>query len=278
MRGERLVTDVGTAAMHPLGPAGAAIRVDGVSKFFRRTKSAPPQPALADVSLAIAAGTFTCLVGPSGCGKSTLLNMLGGFLFPDRGSVSVDGSVVRGPGADRGMIFQEPTLFPWLTVRENVLFGPKAQHKMSPQTLSECDDLLAVVGLQHFRDHYPHQLSGGMKQRLAIARALINRPGVLLMDEPFGALDAITRGHMQAFLLDLWTTHRTTIVFVTHDVEEAVLLADRVVVMSPRPGRIAAMVDVDIPQPRSTMAVDAPEQVAIRRLVRGHLAGMEHHV
>jgi NitT/TauT family transport system ATP-binding protein len=138
--------------------------------------------------------------------------------------------------------------------------------------------LISIVGLEQFRDHYPHQLSGGMKQRLAISRALINRPGVLLMDEPFGALDAITRGHMQAFLLDLWTTHRTTIVFVTHDVEEAVLLADRVVVMSPRPGRIAAVIDVDIPRPRSTQAVDAPEQVAIRRIVRSHLAGMEHHV
>jgi NitT/TauT family transport system ATP-binding protein len=262
----------------PSDSAGAAIRVDGVSKFFRRTKSAAPQAALLDVTLAIDAGTFTCLVGPSGCGKSTLLSMIGGFLFPDQGSVSVNDAAIRGPGADRGMIFQEPTLFSWLTVRENVLFGPKAQGRLSPEIMREGDALISIVGLEQFRDHYPHQLSGGMKQRLAISRALINRPGVLLMDEPFGALDAITRGHMQAFLLDLWTTHRTTIVFVTHDVEEAVLLADRVVVMSPRPGRIAAVIDVDIPRPRSTQAVDAPEQVAIRRIVRSHLAGMEHHV
>ncbi|MDQ0391538.1 ABC transporter ATP-binding protein [Labrys monachus] len=264
----------------PGAPAagGAAIRVDGVSKFFRRTKSSDPQAALLEASLTIGAGTFTCLVGPSGCGKSTLLNMIGGFLFPDQGSVTVDGRPIRGPGADRGMIFQEPTLFSWLTVRDNVLFGPKAQGRLSARTLAECDELLAVVGLQHFRDHCPHQLSGGMKQRLAIARALINRPGVLLMDEPFGALDAITRSHMQDFLLDLWTTHRTTIVFVTHDVEESVLLADRVVVMSPRPGRIAAVVDIDIARPRSTLAVDAPEQVAARRVVRSHLAGAEHHV
>ncbi|HEY4164164.1 MAG TPA: ABC transporter ATP-binding protein [Dongiaceae bacterium] len=272
------VRDIGVGFPPPSGAAGAAIRVDGVSKFFRRTKSAPPQAALLDVSLKIEAGTFTCLVGPSGCGKSTLLSMIGGFLFPDQGAVSVNGSAIRTPGADRGMIFQEPTLFSWLTVRENVLFGPKAQGKLSPQTMREGDELIAIVGLEQFRDHYPHQLSGGMKQRLAISRALINRPGVLLMDEPFGALDAITRGHMQAFLLDLWTTHRTTIVFVTHDVEEAVLLADRVVVMSPRPGRIAAVIDVDIARPRSTQAVDAPEQVAIRRVVRSHLAGMEAHV
>jgi NitT/TauT family transport system ATP-binding protein len=257
---------------------GAAIRVDGVSKFFRRKKSAPPQPALVDVSLRIAAGTFTCLVGPSGCGKSTLLSLIGGFAFPDQGSLTVNGAAIKGPGADRGMIFQEATLFPWLTVRENVLFGPKAQGKLSAAVAEECDALLDIVGLQHFRDHYPHQLSGGMKQRLAIARALINHPGVLLMDEPFGALDAITRAAMQRFLLELWVTHRTTIVFVTHDVEEAVLLADRVVVMSPRPGRISAIVDVDIPQPRSTLSVEEPEQVAIRRTVRAHLAGIEGHV
>jgi NitT/TauT family transport system ATP-binding protein len=158
-----------------------------------------------------------------------------------------------------------------------VLFGPRAQGKLSPDIEASSTELLDIVGLAQFRDHYPHQLSGGMKQRLAIARALINRPGVLLMDEPFGALDAITRGTMQRFLLDLWTTHRTTIVFVTHDVEEAVLLADKVVVMSPRPGRIAASIDIDLPQPRSTSSVDEPEQVAIRRQVRGHLAQVLDH-
>ena len=173
------------------------------------------------------------------------------------------------------MIFQEPTLFPWLTVRGNVLFGPRAQHKLSSAVTHECDDLLRIVGLRAFAQHYPHQLSGGMKQRLAIARALINHPGVLLMDEPFGALDAITRGHMQSFLVDLWVTHRTTIVFVTHDVEEAVLLADRVVVMSPRPGRISAVIAVDIPQPRSGLSVESTEQVDIRRQVRARLAGMQ---
>jgi NitT/TauT family transport system ATP-binding protein len=255
---------------------GAAIRIAGVGKLFRRTRSDAPQAALADVSLTLEAGTFTCLVGPSGCGKSTLLNLIGGFIGPDSGSLSVDGTPIRGPGADRGMIFQEPTLFPWLTVRDNVLFGPRAQHRLDARVERDADDLLRIVGLDGFRHHYPHQLSGGMKQRLAIARALVNNPGVLLMDEPFGALDAITRGHMQNFLLDLWATHRATVVFVTHDVEESVLLADRVVVMSPRPGRIAAVVDIDIPRPRSALSVDAPEQVALRRVVRAHLAGVDH--
>jgi NitT/TauT family transport system ATP-binding protein len=256
---------------------GAAIAIDRVTKLFRRTRSAPAEPALLDVSLQIEPGTFTCLVGPSGCGKSTLLNLIGGFLLPDRGTLLVDGMAVRGPGPERGMIFQEPTLFPWLSVRQNVLFGPRAQHKVSAAVRHEADELLRIVGLQAFAEHYPHQLSGGMKQRLAIARALINHPGVLLMDEPFGALDAITRGHMQSFLLNLWVAHRTTIVFVTHDVEEAVLLADRVVVMSPRPGRIAAVVPVDIAQPRSALSVDSSEQVEIRRVVRAWLAGMGAH-
>ncbi|HTH98756.1 MAG TPA: ABC transporter ATP-binding protein [Stellaceae bacterium] len=257
--------------------AASAIRIAGVSKYFRRAKGAEPLAALLDVSLDIEPGSFTCLVGPSGCGKSTLLSLIGGFARPDQGRVEVNGTPVSEPGADRGMIFQEPTLFSWLTVHDNVLFGPRAQGKLSPDIEASSTELLDIVGLAQFRDHYPHQLSGGMKQRLAIARALINRPGVLLMDEPFGALDAITRGTMQRFLLDLWTTHRTTIVFVTHDVEEAVLLADKVVVMSPRPGRIAASIDIDLPQPRSTSSVDEPEQVAIRRQVRGHLAQVLDH-
>jgi NitT/TauT family transport system ATP-binding protein len=259
------------------GRAGAAIDVDRVTKLFSRTRAVAATQALLDVSLRIEPGTFTCLVGPSGCGKSTLLSLIGGFLAPERGMVCVDGAPVVGPGPERGMIFQEPTLFPWLSVRQNVLFGPRAQGKSDPEVRQEADELLRIVGLLEFAEHYPHQLSGGMKQRLAIARALINHPGVLLMDEPFGALDAITRGHMQGFLLRLWLSHRTTIVFVTHDVEEAVLLGDRVVVMTPRPGRIAAVVPVDLPQPRSSLSVDSPEQVAIRRIVRGHLAGIDGH-
>jgi NitT/TauT family transport system ATP-binding protein len=258
------------------GVAGVGIEVKSVSKFFRRTRSDHPQAALLDVSLSIQAGTFVCLVGPSGCGKSTLLSMIGGFLPPDHGEIAVGGRPIQMPGADRGMIFQEPTLFPWLTVRDNVLFGPRARGCSNGTVQREADELLNIVGLTAFSRHFPHQLSGGMKQRLAIARALINRPGVLLMDEPFGALDAMTRGHMQAFLLDIWASHRTTVVFVTHDVEEAVLLADTVVVMSARPGRISGVIDVDISRPRSPDAVDSEEQVAARKAVRACLIGGAH--
>jgi NitT/TauT family transport system ATP-binding protein len=260
------------------GNAGVGIEVKNVSKYFRRTKSEEPQAALLNVSLSIRAGTFVCLVGPSGCGKSTLLNMIGGFLQADRGEIIAGGRPIQTPGADRGMIFQEPTLFPWLSVRDNVLFGPKAQGANSPAVAREADELIRIVGLSAFSRHYPHQLSGGMKQRLAIARALINKPGVLLMDEPFGALDAITRSHMQAFLLDIWASHRTTVVFVTHDVEEAVLLADTVVVMSARPGRISGVIPIDIPRPRSPDAVDSEEQVTARRAVRAYLVGSTGHV
>jgi NitT/TauT family transport system ATP-binding protein len=259
------------------GDAGVGIEIKNVSKYFRRAKTEVPQAALANVSLSINAGSFVCLVGPSGCGKSTLLNMIGGFLQPDRGEITAGGNPILSPGADRGMIFQEPTLFPWLSVRDNVLFGPKAQSACTPAAEREADELLRIVELATFSRHYPHQLSGGMKQRLAIARALINKPGVLLMDEPFGALDAITRSHMQAFLLDIWASHRTTVVFVTHDVEEAVLLADTVVVMSARPGRISGVISIDIPRPRSPDAVDSEEQVMARRAVRAYLVGNRHH-
>jgi len=254
------------------------VEVKNVSKFFRRTRADEPQAALLNVSLSIRAGTFACLVGPSGCGKSTLLNLIGGFLQADRGEITAGGRVIQVPGADRGMIFQEPTLFPWLSVRDNVLFGPRAQHACTAPVEREADELLRIVGLSGFSRHYPHQLSGGMKQRLAIARALVNKPGVLLMDEPFGALDAITRSHMQGFLLDIWASHRTTVVFVTHDVEEAVLLADTVVVMSPRPGRISAVVPIEIARPRSPDAVDSEEQVTARRAVRAVLTGSSTHV
>jgi NitT/TauT family transport system ATP-binding protein len=259
------------------GEAGVGIEIKNVSKYFRRAKTEAPQAALSNVSLSIDAGSFVCLVGPSGCGKSTLLNMIGGFLQPDRGEIMAGDHPILKPGADRGMIFQEPTLFPWLSVRDNVLFGPKARSACTPAAEREADELLRVVQLSTFSRHYPHQLSGGMKQRLAIARALINKPGVLLMDEPFGALDAITRSHMQAFLLDIWASHRTTLVFVTHDVEEAVLLADTVVVMSPRPGRVSGVISIDIPRPRSPDAVDSEEQVMARRAVRAYLVGNHHH-
>lgn len=254
--------------------SASSIEISNVSKFYRKTKTSVPTPALVDASLSIDAASFVCLVGPSGCGKSTLLNIIAGFIQADKGAVLVGGQAVQGPAADRGMIFQAPTLFDWMTVRENVLFGPKAQKRMSSEVMREAEELLEIVGLAAFIDHYPSQLSGGMKQRLAIARSLINKPSVLLLDEPFAALDAITREHMQTFLQTLWAKYGMTVVFVTHDVEEAALLADKVAVMSARPGRITTIVDVGVQRPRE---VDTPEQLEVRRRIRLNLAGRADH-
>ena len=207
--------------------------------------------AVADVDLEVGDGEIVTLVGPSGCGKSTLMNMVAGLLEPSAGTVSVDGRPVRGPGPERGVIFQQYALFPWLTVRENVAFGleiagvPRAERE---RTVARCLDL---VGLGAFADALPKALSGGMKQRCAIARAYAVDPKVLLMDEPFGALDALTRVHMQDQLLQTWSRDRRTILFITHDVDEAVYLAHRVVVMAARPGRIYRIIPVDLPHPRT---------------------------
>ncbi len=241
----------------------SAINVSGVTKAFRRGNQVTF--ALKDVDLSVDDGEFVCLLGPSGCGKSTLLNIVAGFMHPDGGTVCSRGVSVTGPGADRCVLFQSPALFPWWTARENVLFGPRAQHRLSADTKRRADDLFAAVGLQGFESHFPHQLSGGMRTRVAFARALINNPAVLLLDEPFAALDAITRASMQEFLLELWQRERTTILFVTHDVEEAALLADRVCVMSARPGIIAHTVPIDIPRPRHYVATETTEFVAVRR-------------
>jgi NitT/TauT family transport system ATP-binding protein len=222
----------------------AAVRLHEVGKTFRKRRR--ETTALEGVSLDIAAGEFLCLLGPSGCGKSTLLSILAGFTEADVGEVLVDGRPVTGPGPDRGVLFQTPTLFPWLTTRQNVLYGPRARHALTPEVREEAAELLETVGLAEFADAYPHELSGGMRHRAAFARVLINHPRVLLMDEPFGALDAITRAGMQRFLLELWQRRRTTIVFVTHDVEEATLLGDRVSVLSGRPGRTKAVIDIGL--------------------------------
>jgi NitT/TauT family transport system ATP-binding protein len=249
--------------------ASASLEVVQVSKSFRRQGQVTP--ALEGIDLAVTPGEFVALLGPSGCGKSTLLHIIAGFIAPDSGSVRMDGSPVGRPHADRCMLFQSPTLFPWLTVRQNVLFGPRARGLSMNEARQRADDLIRLVGLDGFGQHFPHQLSGGMRHRAALARALINRPRVLLMDEPFAALDAITREAMQAFLLELWQRERTTILFVTHDVEEATLLADRVCVMSARPGRIAAVKPVGLPRPRSKSIRDEPDFVALRRALRGEL-------
>ena len=221
--------------------------------------------ALHDVSLSIEPGEFVCLLGPSGCGKSTLLGALAGHLAPARGTVRVDGAVVTGPHPDRGLVFQQHTLFPWQRVIDNVAFGLKMKGVARARRHAQARELLASVGLAGFESRYPSQLSGGMQQRVEIARVLINRPRVLLMDEPFGALDALTRARMQQLLLDVWTRIRTTVVFVTHDIDEALFLADRLLVMSARPGRIIEDLALDFTRPRDADLVTSPEFAALKR-------------
>lgn len=211
--------------------------------------------ALDNINFEIPSNEFLAIVGPSGCGKSTLLNLVAGFDSASVGEVLVGGKPVGPPGPDRAVVFQEIALFPWLTVKENTAFALKLQaHKDPREKLDQVDELLRRVGLWNFRDHLPAQLSGGMKQRVAIARVLTFDPQVLLMDEPFGALDALTRTLMQDFLLELWEERRQTVLFITHDIDEAIYLADRVAVMTARPGRVRELVPVPLPRPRDFSA------------------------
>jgi NitT/TauT family transport system ATP-binding protein len=207
--------------------------------------------AVQDVTLDVPPGQFLVLLGPSGCGKSTVLNVVAGFIEPTSGRVAIDGIVPDAPGADRGMVFQQPTLFPWKTVLDNVAFGPLMTGRGKSAAESEARTLLEMVGLTRFAARYPGSLSGGMQQRVGIARALANYPKVLLMDEPFGALDSQTRGMMQENLLKVWNEFRTTVIFVTHDIEEAIFLGDRVVVMGTAPGRVIADIAIELPRPRN---------------------------
>jgi NitT/TauT family transport system ATP-binding protein len=254
---------------------GAEVVVDSVGKTFRR--GGRRTVALAGASLRVRAGELICLLGPSGCGKSTLLRIIAGALPADEGSVTVGGRPVTGTAPDRGMLFQTPMLFGWLTTRDNVLFGPRAQRaarrheRDDPELQTEAAALLERVGLGGFGEAFPHELSGGMRHRAAFARALASRPSLLLMDEPFGALDAITRERMHEFLLDIWTQHRITIVFVTHDIEEAVLLGDRVAVMGGRPPRITEIIDVPLGRPRHALDTDTEAFLNARRRIRASL-------
>jgi NitT/TauT family transport system ATP-binding protein len=207
--------------------------------------------ALRNVTYAVRQRELISVIGPSGCGKSTLIRILAGLDRPTTGSVRLDGKPVSGPGADRGMVFQGYTLFPWLSVKRNVMFGPKMKKMNSTQAERKALEWLDLVGLADFAEHYPAQLSGGMKQRVAIARALANEPRILLMDEPFGALDAQTRCSMQAHLLRIWQAVDVTILFITHDLDEAIYLSDRIVVLGARPGRIVEIIDVPVSRPRS---------------------------
>jgi NitT/TauT family transport system ATP-binding protein len=221
--------------------------------------------AITGINLDIAPGSFVCVLGPSGCGKSTLLGALAGHLSPTQGTLSVDGRLIVGPDPERGLVFQQQTLFPWMKVIDNVAFGPKMKGVGVRRRRVEAMDILRLVGLDEFAGFYPSQLSGGMQQRAEIARVLINHPRVLLMDEPFGALDAQTRGQMQRQLLETWQKVTTTVVFVTHDIDEALFLADRVLVMSPRPGRIIADFALRFSRPRDTSLLVEPEFTALKK-------------
>ena len=247
------------------------LRIDALAKTYGAASGAVP--ALAGVDLDVAAGEIVCLVGTSGCGKSTLLDILAGFTAPTAGAALLDGRPIAGPGADRGVVFQSDNLFGWLTVRGNVEFPLRlAVNRSERGALAErVDELIGWVGLADFRDAYPKQLSGGMRQRAAIARALVARPRILLMDEPFGALDAQTRESMQLLLLEVARASRATILFVTHDVEEAAFLGDRVVVMKARPGRIVRETKVDLPRPRTPSLKLDPHFSRIRREILEHV-------
>jgi ABC-type nitrate/sulfonate/bicarbonate transport system ATPase subunit len=225
--------------------------------------------ALADVSIEVKDGQFVSIVGASGCGKSTLLNVVGGLVTPTSGDVLLDGEPISGPGADRGMVFQSYTLYPWLTVRKNVEFGLSLRGFSRAERHRIANDLLTQMRLQGFEDVYPKALSGGMKQRVAIARALANEPHVLLMDEPFGALDAQTRTVMQELLLDIWERLRITVLFVTHDIDEAVFLSDVVYALTSRPGRVRRRLDIELPRPRTIDTMSTPEFYGYKREILG---------
>jgi NitT/TauT family transport system ATP-binding protein len=238
------------------------LRVENLSKTFATRKGSVL--ALKDISFSTHRREFLCVVGQSGCGKSTLVRILAGLEEPSAGEVLLEGKPVTEPGSDRGMVFQSYTLFPWLTVKKNVMFGPEVNGYGRELAEREALQWLQLVGLEKFADCYPHQLSGGMKQRVAIVRALANQPRILLMDEPFGALDAQTRCRMQVHLLEIWRKIDITIVFITHDLDEAIFLADRILVLSAHPGQVQELVEVPVPRPRSTAQIVSPEFIATK--------------
>lgn len=240
------------------------LQFEGVTKVFYTPR---PLQVLERIDLALAPREFVCLLGPSGCGKSTLLNIAAGFEAPTEGRALYQGQPIRQPGPERAVVFQEPALFPWLTVLENLTFGPQVKGVPRGEYLPKAQEYLRLVGLEGFERHYPAELSGGMKQRVGIARVLIMEPALLLMDEPFGALDAQTRSLMQELLLRLWDQFHQTVLFITHDIEEALLLADTVYVMTARPGRIKRRLRVDLPRPRPVELVTSSEFNAYKREV-----------
>lgn len=244
------------------------LEMSGVTRVFPgKKRNAPGVTALDGIDLTVSSGEFVVIVGPSGCGKSTLLNIAGGLEKATSGTVRVGGKMVTGPGADRGMVFQGYSLFPWLTVRKNVEFGLKMQHVPREERAASAREFIRLVGLSDFENALPGELSGGMKQRVAIARTLAAKPEVLLMDEPFGALDAQTRVVMQELLARVSRETRSTVLFITHDIDEAILLANRIYVMSRRPGKIRAVLEVGLPGERDHNSLVTGEFLELKRSI-----------
>ncbi len=225
------------------------IEIDGVSKIFA-TSDGQPTWALQDVSLNVEPGEMVCVVGPSGCGKTTLLNLIAGFIDVTDGAIRLQGEAIKEPGPDRGVVFQEYALFAWLTARQNIEFGMRMRGLPKAERRTRADEYLKLIGLERAADRYPHELSGGMRQRIAVARALVNEPRVLLMDEPFAAVDAMTRATLQSELLRIWQQLKLAVFFITHNVEEAIYLSQRTILMSPHPGQVQEIIPIDLPYPR----------------------------
>lgn len=225
------------------------IDIDGVSKIFA-TSDGQPTWALQDVSLSVDAGEMVCVVGPSGCGKTTLLNLIAGFIEVTDGAIRLQGEPIKEPGPDRGVVFQEYALFAWLTARQNIEFGMRMRGISRVERRARAEEYLKLIGLERAAEQYPHELSGGMRQRIAVARALVNEPRVLLMDEPFAAVDAMTRATLQSELLRIWQQLKLAVFFITHNVEEAIYLSQRTILMSPHPGQVQEIIPIDLPYPR----------------------------
>jgi sulfonate transport system ATP-binding protein len=257
------------------------ISIQNVRKeFINQDSSQENVIALSDFSLDIEPGTFISLIGPSGCGKSTLLRLIGGLDAPSSGNIFLDGNKITKPGSDRGFAFQGSNLFPWLTVEKNIAFGLKARH-IYKESKKDVEDFINMTGLKGFEKSYPHQLSGGMNQRASLARALVGHPKVLLLDEPLGALDAFTRMNLQDEILEIWKKHNMTMIMVTHDVDEAIYMSDKVVVMSARPSKVEAVVDINLPRPRAraqdTFQVYRTKILDILNL-GGHIDDIEYNI
>ncbi len=250
------------------------LKLEGVSKSFAKVENDEVTHALYNVSTTMESGEFISLVGPSGCGKSTILRLVAGLITPTTGKVTVNGKEIDGPSPDRGMVFQKPTLFPWLTVKDNIAFSLKMQNKLKGNE-DRVEEMINIIGLQNFREDYPAQLSGGMAQRVALVRSLINEPEILLLDEPLGALDAFTRMNMQDEILKIWSDTKQLAIMVTHDVDEAIYMGTRVLVMDSNPGRIVADITIpeEFPRDRSSESFVAYRNDILNKL---HFGGKHH--